>query len=225
MDKEKLEHLALILDGNRRYAKKKNLPGWKGHEAGAEKVEEVLDWCRESGIKELTFYALSTENLNRDEKELNKLFELIKKRFKKFKDDKRIEENKTKIKFIGDLSLLPKDIKDTCNEVEEKTKNYNNYKLNFCIAYGGRLELIHAFKKLRGKKEITEKDIQENLWLSSEPDLIIRTGGRKRLSNFLPWQSTYSELLFLNKLWPEFSKEDLEKAIEDFKSRKRNFGK
>ncbi len=222
---ENLKHLAIILDGNRRYAKKHNLKLWKGHEAGAETVKKLLDWAKELNIKELTLYSLSTENLKRDEKEVNYLFNLMEKYFKDFKNDKRVDKNKVKIKFIGDLSLLPEKLRKLCENLEEKTKNYNSYKLNFCVAYGGRLELVKAFNRLRNKQEITEKDIEQELWLSSEPDLIIRTGKRKRLSNFLPFQSVYSELLFLNKLWPEFNKQDLIKAIKEFESRKRNFGK
>ena len=221
-----VKHLAIILDGNRRYAKKLSLQPWKGHEFGARKVEEFLDWCRELGIKELTLYTLSTENLKRNKKELDFLFKLIDKWFKKFKDDKRIDKNKIRIRIIGKISLLPRNLQKICKEIENKTSKYNNYKLNFCIAYGGRLEIIEAVNKLKNKKgKITEKNLQNSLWLSSSPELIIRTGGRTRTSNFLPFQSAYSEWLFLDKLWPEFTKQDLEKAINYFKKVQRNSGK
>ena len=225
MEKNKLNHLAIILDGNRRFAKSKGLPSYKGHEAGAEKVEKLLEWAKEFEIRELTFYILSTENLKRDKKELNYLFNLFKKWFKKFKKDKRIHENKVRIKFIGDLSLIPSNIRKLAKEIENKTKDYKNYKINFCFAYGGRLEILQAIKKLKKKRRITEEDVTKALWLSSEPDLIIRTGNRIRTSNFLPWQSVYSEWIFLKKMWPEFNKKDLLLCIKNFQKRKRNFGK
>jgi len=226
MEENKLEHLAVVIDGNRRWAKARNLRVWKGHEAGAETVDKLFNWCKELGIKETTVYVLSTENLKRDVLELNFLFDLFVRWFKKFKKDPRIKKDKVKIRFIGDLSLVPKNVAKLAKEIENSTKNYNNFIINFCFAYGGRLELLEAFNKLKNKKgKITEKDIIENLWLSSEPDLIIRTGNQKRLSGFLPWQSTYSELIFLDKMWPDFSKEDLISCIEEFKQRKRNFGK
>jgi len=223
---KKVSHIAIILDGNRRYARKKGWIKYKGHEKGAETVGKLLEWCREFQIKELTLYCLSTENLKRSKKELDFLFKLFKKSFEELKNNQKIKESKVKIRFVGELSLLPEDLRKICKEIEQKTENYNNYKLNFCIAYGGRLELLTAINKIKSKKgKITEKDLQDNLWLSSSPHLIIRTGGRTRTSNFLPWQSVYSEWLFLKKLWPEFNKQDLKKAIQEFNKRKRNFGK
>lgn len=221
-----VNHLAVIIDGNRRYAKAKNLPSFKGHEHGAKTVGKLLEWCKELDIKELTLYTLSTENLKRDKKEVDYLLKLFKKYFKQLKNDKRIEENKVKIRVLGDLSLVPEDVRKICTELENNTKNYENYKLNFCFAYGGRQELINAFNKLKNKKEeITEQDITNALWLKSEPDLIIRTGNKVRTSNFLPWQSTYSEWLFLDKFWPEFTKEDLILALRYFENIQRNFGR
>lgn len=229
MNENKINHIAIILDGNRRFAKSKNMLSYKGHEAGAENVDRLLDWCKELNIKEITLYTLSTENLKRDKLELDFLFKLFKTWFKKFKKDKRIKEDKVKIRFIGDLSLLPKDIKVLAEEIQEETKNYDNFKINFCFAYGGRLELTETIKKLIKKKinpeDINEEIITDNLWLSSEPELIIRTGNVMRTSNFLPWQSVYSEWIFLEKMWPEFTKQDLLECIENFNSRKRNFGR
>ncbi len=228
-EENKLNHIAIIIDGNRRYAKKHAWEVWKGHDSGAETLNKLFDWCKELGIKELTIYALSTENLNREKKEVDALLDLFRRWFGKFKQDKRIPENQVKVRFIGKLELLPKDIQALAKEIEENTKKYDNYKINFCIAYGGRLELLETIKKIikSGKKqeEITEELIKENLWLEDEPEAIIRTGNVKRLSNFLPWQSAYSELIFLDKLWPEFTKEDLIACVEEFNSRKRNFGK
>ena len=221
----KLKHLALVLDGNRRFAKKLMKKPWEGHNSGAETVEKLLDWVKEFGIKELTLYSLSTENLKRDKKEVEYLLKLMKKYFNKLKNDARINNDKVKIKIIGKLDLLPKDMQELYREIEEKTKNHNNFKINFCIAYGGRLELLEAIKKLKDVKNITEQDITDSLWLKSEPDLIIRTGNVVRTSNFLPWQSVYSEWIFMDKLWPEFNKQDLQFCLEEFKNRKRNFGK
>jgi tritrans,polycis-undecaprenyl-diphosphate synthase [geranylgeranyl-diphosphate specific] len=221
-----INHLAIILDGNRRYAKSKGLLNFKGHGYGAENVNNLLDWCLELGIKETTVYALSTENLKRDKKEVDELFNLFKKWFTKFKTDKRVHDNKVGIRFIGDLSLVPEDVRKLALEIENDTKDYNNFKLNFCFAYGGRLEILYAFNKLKNKKgKITEEDIAKALWLSNEPELIIRTGDAVRTSNFLPWQSAYSEWIFLKKMWPEFTKQDLIECIKEFDSRKRNFGK
>jgi undecaprenyl diphosphate synthase len=225
----KLNHIAVILDGNRRFAKSQGKESWKGHEAGADTFENFLKWCKELEIKEITAYVLSTENLKRDKIELDFLFSLFKKFFKKFQNSKEVHENKVRIRFIGDLSLVSKDIQSQAREVEEKTKAYNNYILNFCFAYGGRLELVDAFNKLHKEKSkdetITEQDITNNLWLEESPDLIIRTGDSSRTSNFLPWQSVYSEWIFLEKMWPEFTKEDLINCIKEFQSRKRKFGK
>jgi len=221
-----LNHLALIIDGNRRWAKIRNLKPWEGHRAGAENVDKLLEWCLELNIKEVTIYTLSTENLKRDKTELGFLFKLFKEWFRKFENDKRVKENRVRIKFIGNLSLVPKGIKNLAERIEKETSKYNNFRLNFCFAYGGRLELLEAFNKLKNKKgKINEKDITKNLWLPSEPDLIIRTGNRERTSNFLPWQSIYSEWIFLKKLWPDFTKKDLLECIKEFSLRKRNFGK
>lgn len=225
MPEKNLSHIAIILDGNRRFAKARDMPSHKGHEFGAEVVEKLFDWVKELNIKEVTLYVLSTENLKRDKIELDFLFKLFKKWFSKFKKDSRIKEDKIKIEFIGDLSLIPEDISKLAKEIENETKENNNYKINFCFAYGGRLELIQAFNKLKNKDKITEEDITNALWLKSSPELIIRTGDSTRTSNFLPWQSVYSEWIFLKKMWPEFTKEDLVSCIDEFYSRKRNFGK
>jgi len=144
-------------------------------------------------------------------------------------DRKKIEKNKTKIRFIGNLSLLPKDLKEQCEKIQKETEKNNNFIVNFAIAYGGKQEIIELIKKIIKKKispeKIDEKIIKENLYLEGEPDIIIRTGGEVRTSNFLPWQSAYSEWFFLKKFWPEFEKRDLIECIEEFKRRKRNFGK
>ncbi len=219
-------HIGIILDGNRRFAKNNKKQFWKGHESGAERVENLLNWCIELKIKELTLYCFSLENFDRSKKEVNFLMDLFKKWFKKLENDKRIIENKVKIKFAGEREKLDKGIQAIMERIERKTEGYDNHIINFAIAYGGKQEIISAVKKMiKENKSINEKNLQDSLWIKDEPDLIIRTGGEKRMSNFLPWQSTYSEWIFLNKMWPEFTKKDLENAISEFKSRKRRFGK
>jgi tritrans,polycis-undecaprenyl-diphosphate synthase [geranylgeranyl-diphosphate specific] len=224
-----LRHIGIILDGNRRFAKRLMLEPWKGHEYGAGKVEKLLDWAKNSGVREFTLYCLSVENLkSRPKTELDYLFKLFRKEFRNMNREK-IKKNKIKIRFIGNLSLLPEDLQEQCKQLEKETGKNDSYTINFALAYGGREEIISAIKKILKNKvkpgQINDKIFQENLWLQSEPELIIRTGGEKRTSNFLPWQATYSEWLFLDKMWPEFTEQDLRKAIQDFKKRRRNFGK
>lgn len=219
-------HIGIILDGNRRFAKSLDQKPWKGHEAGAKKIEELLDWAEELDVKELTLYCFSIENFNRTKEEVEFLMSLFKKWFKKFENDERIKKNGIKIRFIGEKNLLSKDIQEIMNRIENKTKNNDNYIINFALAYGGRQEILSAIKKLiKEKKEVNEKNFQGSLWLSDEPDFIIRTGGEKRTSNFLLWQSAYSEWVFFDKMWPEFTKQDLEKSIKEFRNRERRFGK
>ena len=200
-------HIAIILDGNRRFAKRLMLKPWKGHEYGREKVEKLMDWVKELGIKQLTFYALSVENIKtRPKKELNYLLNLMGDAFKKLEKDSKPEKNKIKIRFIGNLSLLPKDLREQCKRLEKQTEKIKDYIINFCIAYGGRQEIIEAIKKIIKKKikpeKINENIIKQNLYLQEEPDIILRTGGEVRTSNFLPFQSAYSEIIFLTKkLW------------------------
>jgi len=222
----KPSHLAIIIDGNRRWAKKILLQPWKGHEKGAETVENTIMWASELDMKMLTFYALSNENLKRDKEELNHFWEISKRWFKKVKEDKRIKEKQIKFKFIGNLTLLPPDLQDLFKELEEDTEKHKGMIVNFCMAYGGRQEIVDAIKKLvENKEEVNEDTIKKNLWLQEEPELIIRTGARSRTSNFLPWQSIYSEWIFLDKLWPELTKHDMEDCIEKFENIQRNFGK
>jgi len=221
------EHIAIILDGNRRYAKKIGIPQLKGHEKGYNKIKDVLTWCIELGIKEVTLYCFSTENFNRNKKEVDYLFRLFRNRIDDFKKDKTIHDNKVKISFVGRLSMFPEDMQKAMKEVMETTKDYENYKLNLALAYGSRSEIVDAVKKIISKniKDINEDSITKNLYVPEDVDIFIRPGGEKRISNFLLWQSSYAEFFFTDKLWPEFEKEDLIKIIEEFKSRERRFGK
>ncbi|VVB79900.1 Tritrans,polycis-undecaprenyl-diphosphate synthase (GGDP specific) [uncultured archaeon] len=219
-------HVGIILDGNRRFAKRLMREPWQGHKYGAKKVEEVFSWCKDLNIKEITLYALSVENLNRPKKELNFLMNLFEEEFEKLENDSRLEDNKIRIKFIGKRELLNKKLQKTMGVLEKKTEKNNRYKINIAMAYGGRQEIIKAVKlMIKNKQDITEKNLEKNLSLNSSPDLIIRTGGEKRTSNFLPWQSVYSEWFFLKKMWPEFNKEDLKRVILEFYKRERRFGK
>jgi tritrans,polycis-undecaprenyl-diphosphate synthase [geranylgeranyl-diphosphate specific] len=222
-------HIAIILDGNRRFAKRLALDPWKGHEYGRKKVEDLIRFASELGIQQLTFYALSQENIkSRPKQELDFLFKLFKEVFSSMNREE-IKNKGIKFNFIGDLSLIPKDLKNECLKLKKETKSNDKLIVNIAIAYGGRQEIIQAIKKIIKNKipenKITEKIIEKYLYLSSKPDLVIRTGGEKRLSNFLPFQSVYSELIFLDKMWPEFTNQDLLDCIEEFRLRKRNFGK
>ena len=226
-------HIAIILDGNRRYAKKLGLSPWEGHKFGAEKIKDILKWCRELGVEELTLYTFSVDNFKRPEIEKKAIFELFMKNISGMKNSKELKKNDVRVRFIGRLEMFPESIQREMHEVMEQTKNNSRFKINFAMAYSGRAEITDAFKKIIQKiknKEINEKDIaesliSENLYLSSAPDILIRPGGEKRISDFLLWQNSYTELFFIDKLWPEFEKEDLIKIIEEFKSRERRFGK
>lgn len=229
--KSKLNHIAIILDGNRRYANKLGLPPWEGHRRGAKKVEELLNWIVEFDIKELTLYCFSIENFNRSKLEIEYILNLFRSYLKKLYSDKRVKDNKIKINFIGNLNLFPEDIQYQMNEITKKTRHYNKYILNLAFGYSGRTEIVEGIKKvIKDLKEgnidnIDENKFKEYLYLSSYPDLLIRTGGEKRISNFLLYQVAYTEFVFLDKLWPEFTKEDFKRCIEEFYKRERRFGK
>ncbi|MBT5274381.1 di-trans,poly-cis-decaprenylcistransferase [Candidatus Woesearchaeota archaeon] len=220
-------HVGIILDGNRRFAKRLMLKPWKGHEWGAEKVEKVLEWGNELGIHELTLYTLSLENFNRPKTEFNYLMDLFKKEFKRLSKDPKLQEKEIKINFIGRLWMLDEELQQILKGISNKTKNNSKFTVNFAIAYGGRQEVVDATIKIAEQVKSGELDISKineetflnNLWSSSEPDLIIRTGGETRTSNFLNFQAAYSEWIFLEKSWPEFEKEDFISAINEYDTR------
>lgn len=230
-------HVALILDGNRRWAKRHLSMPKSGHWKGADAVENLLDWCEEFDIKIVTLYALSAENLNRKDEELEYLYELICMRLEKLFNDPRIHKNKMRVKGIGRIELLPDSIKQILKRLDEATKDYDRHFLNIALAYGGQYELVDAVKKIGEKikdgllnvEDISKKEIELNLYTShlpqSSPDMILRTSGEKRLSGFLMWQSAYSELIFMDIFWPEFRKIDLMRAIRTYQERKRRLGK
>jgi undecaprenyl diphosphate synthase len=224
-----MKHIAFIMDGNRRYAKSLMKKPWEGHSKGAEKLKEVIGWTRNVGIRESTFYAFSIQNFNRPKIEFDFLMNIFNNLLNDLlnKEFEELEKNKVKIKIIGNISLFSEKLQILMNEVMDKTKDFNNYKLNICLGYGGQEEIIEAVKKVLKEKpeEINVETFSKYFELDSQPDIIIRTGGERRLSNFLTWQSVYSELFFLDVMWPDFSKEDFNKVIEAYKSRERRFGK
>ena len=225
-------HIGIIPDGNRRFARKKGLSLLKAYEIGAEKVREVLSWCREFGIKYVSIYTLSYENLkNRSEQELKIIFNLLEKKLKRVAKDEEIHKNKVRVLISGDKTILPKNVIEAINLAENSTKNYNNYYLILLVGYGGRKEIIDAIKKIIKDdlkiEEITEKTFRKYLYLPNipDPDLVIRTSGEQRISNFLLWQIAYSELYFINKYWPELTKQDFIQALISYSKRQRRFGK
>ena len=226
-------HVGIILDGNRRFAQKLMLKPWHGHEWGAKKVEKLLEWCNELNIKELTLYAFSIENFNRPKEEFDYLMKIFNKEFSKMVEDPRLQKEQIKIRFIGRISMFPKEIQELMLKLMDITKNHDGYILNFAMAYGGRSEVVDATKKIaelvkNGEidiDDINEETFSKQLYMSDDVDLVIRTGGEKRTSNFLPYQGAYAEWIYLEKMWPEFEKEDFMSCIEEFKKRKRRFGR
>ena len=229
------KHVAIIMDGNRRYARLQgNTDVIKGHELGVDSLENVLDWSIELGIKIVTAYAFSTENFNRPKKEVEGLMKLFVINFKKLVDHEKIHKNEVRVKVVGRTELLPDDVKDAIKEAEEATKHYNKRLFNLAIGYDGRLEIIDSFKKIinevqEGKitvDDVDEELVSKNLYTEGldDPNLIIRTSGEERLSGFLLWQSSYSELYFCETLWPELRKVDFLRAIRSYQARERRFG-
>ena len=227
MDKTTVpSHIAIIMDGNRRWAKKRNLPIAAGHKAGAETLQKIIEVSMELGIKYLTVYAFSTENWKRDPKEVNDLMNLLREYLVKLEKDN--EDKNSRICVIGDITRLDEDLQEKIKALQDKTKNNDGIVINVALNYGGRDEIINAIKRL-SLEEIKELDADKfgkklYTYLSPDPDLIIRTAGEQRLSNFLLWQCAYSEFWYTDVLWPDFSKKTLEKAIFDFGKRNRKFG-
>ncbi|MCP4753590.1 MAG: di-trans,poly-cis-decaprenylcistransferase [Proteobacteria bacterium] len=231
----KPQHIGVILDGNRRFAKEKGLDATEGHVFGADKVEELLRWCWRLNIKMITLFAFSTENFNRSQEEVDKLMSLLEKKLKEFQEEPLIEKNRVRIKVIGRREHLSQKLNDEITKVEKLTEDYDNFQLNIAISYGGRAEIVDAVKKIVGKYEkkelaiddITEEVIGQHLYTEGmpDPDLIIRTSGEERLSGFLLWQSAYSELYFTEIFWPAFRMIDFWRTIRIYQQRERRFGK
>ncbi|MFH0869352.1 MAG: polyprenyl diphosphate synthase [archaeon] len=229
------QHVGIICDGNRRFARTLGDEAAKGHEYGADKIEDVLDWCHEIGIKTLTLWLFSTENFNRSPEELKGLFRIAEKTAHKFADDKRTHENKIKLGFIGDIEKFPDHVKNALSYALEKTKGYDNFHFNVAVGYGGKHEIINAVKKVaqlvkEGKlnpEDITKEVFELQMYSANVPevDLVIRTSGEQRTSGFMLWKTDYAEYYFTEKYWPEFEKEDFINALVSYSERKRRFGK
>ena len=226
MEKRIPRHIAIIMDGNGRWAKKRLMPRSFGHRQGVDRMLSLMEHAFDIGVDYVTVYALSTENLNRPQKELDGLFELIRKHF--VDSMRRICARGVRLRVLGNLSLLPKDIQELLQKAEADSAHYQGKGVNVALAYGARDEIIRAANLAveRGEK-LTEESFSGLLYTGGQPDpdLIIRTGKEVRLSNFLLWQAAYAELYFSDKMFPEFMDEDLDKAIEAFSNRTRRFGK
>ncbi len=221
------EHIAIIMDGNGRWAKKRGLPRNAGHAAGSKKFKDIARYCNKIGVKHLTVYAFSTENWRRPEEEVKGIMNILR---DYLKDSKNYIKENIKLSFIGDRTPLPEDIKELMLTAEKDSENATGLTCHIAVNYGGRDEIVNAVKRITEKavkaQDITEELISANLYTCDYPDpeLIIRPSGELRLSNFLIWQAAYSEFWFSDVLWPDFSTKDLDKAIDDYNKRNRRFG-
>ena len=225
-------HIAIIMDGNGRWAKKRLLPRTAGHKAGAEVFRTIANYCRTLGVKYLTVYAFSTENWKRSPEEVSGIMKLMGKYLTEVLQD--MEKNRIRIRMFGDLTRLSPQLQQLCQQAQERSSVYDEVQVNICVNYGGRDEIVRASrafaqdvaKGLRQPEELTEELLASYLYSADVPDpeLIIRPSGEKRTSNFLQWQSAYSEYVFMNVLWPDFTPQDLDLAIEEYHRRNRRFG-
>jgi undecaprenyl diphosphate synthase len=228
MNSNALNHLAIIMDGNGRWAKGRNLPKMEGHKVGAEVARKMIEFSLKEGIKHLSLYTFSSENWNRPILEVNSLMGLLE--YYINREAKSLNENGVKVIFIGDLNRLNPRLQTLINDIMQLTLNNNKLILYIALSYGGRQELVNACKKLisqsLNENDINENILRKNLYVHDMPDvdLLIRTSGEQRISNFLLWQLAYSELYFTEKYWPDFSEHDLKLAIAEYKQRIRNFG-
>ncbi len=228
-------HVAIIMDGNRRWARKLEKPPWYGHLFGSQKLEEILEWCRELGIRTLTVYAFSTENFRRTPEEVNALMNLFEQKFKELIEDERVHKYGIRVNVLGRKELLPENVRKAAEEAERATRKYTNYTLNIALAYGGRSEIADAVKDIvrdvqEGRisvEDIDEELIKRYLYYPNmpDPDIVIRTGGEERISNFLLYQIAYSELFFVDVYFPEFRKIDFLRIIREYQKRQRRFGR
>lgn len=227
-----ITHLAIVMDGNRRWAKKRLLTPWKGHQEGVEAAQKTIAFCLKKNIKFLSLYTFSIENFNRSAEEKNFLFEILAQQV--YKRLPELIKQGLRIRFIGDRALFPKNLIAIIDDVEQQTQHLYNLHVNVLFCYGGQQEIAYACKAIAHKVKagilqedhINEQTVSDHLWTAGipAPDLIIRTGGRMRLSNFLLFQAAYSELYFLDCLWPDITEQDLEKAVHAFEEVTRNFG-
>lgn len=226
--------IGFIPDGNRRYAREQKIPIIKAYSLGTKKAWQTIEWLKDyPKIKHGVFYTLSLKNLVRKKNELSLLFKIFERELKKVTETGYFEKNDIRLNFIGRIKDLPKSVQESIKQAEEATKEYSSKLITLALGYDGQTEIVDAAKQLAldyeqnriDLSEVNEDSFRKYLYSSQQPDLIVRTSGEKRLSGFLPYQSTYSELFFCNKYWPEFNQTDLANAINEFNSRKRNFGK
>ncbi|HPD60882.1 MAG TPA: isoprenyl transferase [Thermodesulfobacteriota bacterium] len=234
LDKEKLpQHIAIIMDGNGRWARKRNLERIVGHQKGLESAREIVKFCKEAEIKVLTLYAFSIENWRRPKKEVQALMNLLKKYI--FKESKELLKNNIRLSAIGNIEDMPPSVVRILNEAVEKTKRCSGMIVNLALSYGGRDEIIRAIKRIVKEVKqgrLKEDDITEEIFSTylftkdlPDPDLLIRTSGEMRLSNFLLWQMAYTEIYVTEILWPDFKREDMIRALINYQSRERRFGR
>ncbi|HEX2792188.1 MAG TPA: polyprenyl diphosphate synthase [Candidatus Paceibacterota bacterium] len=219
--------IGVILDGNRRWAKERGLPTLEGHKKGLEKVNELMEWAREAGIDELTIYAFSTENWNRAKEEVEYLMQLFERAFTE--QFEKVVERGGRVRFIGDRARMPEKLQGMMRDTEDRSAANADGTLIVALSYGGRSEILAAANALlaQGSGSVDEERFKKAMWSAGllDPELIIRTGGNQRLSNFLTWQSVYSELFFTDTRWPDFSKEEFTAILADYASRERRHGK
>ena len=222
---DRLRHIAFIMDGNGRWAKKRSMPREFGHSVGAKTFKKIIRYCGDRGVKIITVYAFSTENWKRPKKEVDSIMNLL----SEYIDDAvaSVDENNIQLHFLGDMSIFPENIQNKISNAEAVSAD-KELVLNIALNYGARAEIAHACEVLieRGKTDISEEDVQGALYTShcADPDLIVRTGGDLRLSNFLLWQAAYAEFYFTDTLWPDLNEKEIDKIIDDFYSRKRRYG-
>ena len=231
------KHIGIILDGNRRWAQSKGQAPWNGHWAGENNVKQFLQWCYDLKISSITLYAFSTENFKRDKKEVEELMKIYESAILEVINSEEIQKNKVHVRAIGRLNLLPENLQQLIKKIEDETKDNNQYYVNVALAYGGRAEIVDATRELAElvkngvilPQDINEKMIEEHLYTShlpqQDPDIIIRTGSESRLSNFLLWQSAYTEFFIVDVFWPDFRNIDLWRAIRGYQRRQRRYGK
>ena len=226
------QHIAIIMDGNGRWAKKRGLPRTAGHAAGAESFRRIANYCRTLGVRYLTVYAFSTENWKRSQEEVGGIMTLLQRYLEEALRD--MEKNTVHFVFFGDLTKLSPELQELCRDAEERSRQYHEVQVNFCLNYGGRDEIVHGVRRFArevARGERTPEELDENLFSQylysagvPDPELIIRPSGEQRISNFLLWQSAYSEYVFMDVLWPDFGPRDLDEAISQFHRRNRRFG-
>ncbi len=227
-------HIGIIMDGNRRFAERLGLDPAAGHVLGRDKLEQVLDWCLELGVRHLTVYAFSTENFKRAPEEVELLMQLFESNFRKMAEDQRVHRHRIRVRVLGRTDLLPPSVQAAAAAAEARTRGYDQYFFQVAIAYGGREELLSAFQRIAHKikedgvspEDLTEQMVSDHLYTGGlpDPDLILRTSGEERISNFLLWQAAYSELYFADVYWPAMTKKDFLKAILAFQLRQRRYG-